>query len=57
MMKFKEITFDTVAERTGFLNIFFPDREKIEGNAYQIVEHGVVIIDGKKLLFLVSEEE
>jgi len=56
-MKFKEVRFESVSERTKFLDAFFPDREKLEQNSYQVQEQAVVVVDGKKVLFLTGVDE
>ena len=56
-MKFKEMRFENVSERTKFLDAFFPDREKLVGNSYQVQDQALVLVDGKKVLFLMGTDE
>jgi hypothetical protein len=56
-MKFNVLKFDSVKDRNVFLNIYFPDREKIEkSNSYQITEDGAIVVDGKQILFLSADD-
>tara|TARA_R100000664_G_scaffold32536_2_gene47638 strand:+ start:379 stop:570 length:192 start_codon:yes stop_codon:yes gene_type:complete len=59
-MKFEKVRFDNLDARDLFLNAFFPDREQLEdtpgGTCYHISEIGVLIIDGRNLLFLMNED-
>ena len=59
-MKFEKVRFDDLDARDLFLNAFFPDRKHLDDapdeTCYLISEIGVLIIDGKNLLFLMNED-
>jgi hypothetical protein len=48
--------FDSLEDKDIFLNNFFLDRKFIAENVYEVSPNGYIIVDGKRIGFLMSEQ-
>ena len=60
-LKFSIIEFDSETDMILFLDTFFPERktvtEQVENTLYHLTKKGMILIDGKRISFIMTYED